>query len=145
MKQSTKALLKVDGMLVLILVSLLVMILFSGCTTTKYVEVEKIRTDTLIETRLMYDSIHIHDSVQVKEKGDSVLIERWHTKYFKEIVKDTVYKAKHDTIPKPYPVTKEVPAQLNLLQKTLMYIGGAVLIALLFYVFYLIIKMSHRF
>lgn len=136
MTERTKALFKVEGMLLMVIVVMLTMIWLTSCTTTKYVEVEKVRTDTLIETKLMYDSIHIHDSVHVKEKGDTVWVERWHTKYKEKVLTDTIYQATHDTIPKPYPVTKEVPAQLSWWQKTRLYIANALLIAIVIYLLY---------
>lgn len=139
MTERTKALFKVEGVLLMFIVVMLSMIWLTSCTTTKYVEVEKVRTDTLIETKLMYDSIHIHDSVHVKEKGDSVWVERWHTKYIEKVLTDTIYQATHDTIPKPYPVTKEVPAQLSWWQKTRLYIANILLMLIGFYLLYLFI------
>ncbi len=144
MTEETKALFKVEGMLLMVIVVMLTMIWLTSCTTTKYVEVEKVRTDTLIETKLMYDSIHIHDSILVKEKGDSVWVERWHTKYMEKVFTDTIYQAKHDTIPKPYPVTKEVPAQLSWWQKTRLYIANILLMLIGLYLLYLFILKKKR-
>lgn len=107
------------------LVFLLVTILaLSSCKTTEVVTVEKVKADTTYITKVQRDSIWQHDSVFVKEKGDSVLIERWHTKYIEKEVHDTTYVAKHDSVPVPYPVTKYVEKQLSWWQKTLMYAGG---------------------
>ena len=107
------------------LVFLLVTILgLSSCKTTEVVTVEKVKTDTTYITKVQRDSIWQHDSVFVKEKGDSVLIERWHTKYIEKEVHDTTYVAKRDSVPVPYPVTKYVEKQLSWWQKTLMYAGG---------------------
>jgi hypothetical protein len=136
MTEKTKAFLKIESVLVGIIIVCACLLLFCSCRTTEYIEVEKIRTDTLIETLLMYDSIHIHDSIHIKEKGDSVWEERWHTKYIEKILMDTIYQATHDTIPKPYPVTKEVPAQLSNWQKTRLYIANALLIAIVIYLLY---------
>lgn len=136
MTEKTKAFLKIESVLVGIIIVCACLLLFCSCITTKYVEVEKIRTDTLIETKLMYDSIHIHDSVHVKEKGDSVWEERWHTEYIEKLLTDTIYQTTHDTIPKPYQVTKEVPAQLSWWQKTRLYIANALLIAIVIYLLY---------
>ena len=87
--------------------------LFSSCTTTKYVPVIEHRTDTLIQTNVQHDSIYINDSTVITEKGDTVKIEKWHTKYVEREVHDTLYQAVHDSIPQPYPVIKEVPAELT--------------------------------
>ena len=50
--------------------------------------------------------IWVHDSIHVTDKGDTVRIEKWHTKYVESIRHDTVYKARTDSVPVPYPVTK---------------------------------------
>ena len=107
--------------LVFILVTILAL---SSCKTTEVVTVEKVKSDTTYITKVQRDSIWQHDSVYVKEKGDSVLIERWHTKYIEKEVHDTTYVAKHDSVPVPYHVTKYVEKQLSWWQKTLMYAGG---------------------
>ena len=104
--------------------ALIIMLALTGCKTTEVVTVEKVKSDTTYITKVQRDSIWQHDSVYVKEKGDSVLIERWHTKYIEKEVHDTTYVAKHDSVPVPYPVTKYVEKQLSWWQKTLMYAGG---------------------
>lgn len=107
--------------LVFVLATILVL---SSCKTTEVVTVEKVKADTTYITKVQRDSIWQHDSVFVKEKGDSVLIERWHTKYINKEVHDTCYVAKHDSVPVPYPVTKCVEKSLAFWQKLLMWFGG---------------------
>lgn len=104
--------------------ALIIMLALTGCKTKEVVTVEKVKADTTYITKVQRDSIWQHDSVYVKEKGDSVLIERWHTKYIEKEVHDTTYVAKHDSVPVPYPVTKYVEKQLSWWQKTLIYAGG---------------------
>ena len=96
-----------------IIIGLAICALFSSCTTTKYVPVIEHKTDTLIQTNLQRDSIYVHDSIMVSQQGDTVRIEKWHTKYVEREVHDTLYQAVHDSIPQPYPVIKEVPAELT--------------------------------
>lgn len=57
-----------------------------------------IAKDTIIKTIFQRDSILLHDSIYVKEKGDSVYIykERWNTKIVLKY--DTLYKLKTDTV-----------------------------------------------
>ena len=104
--------------------------LFGSCTTTKYVPVIEHRTDTLIQTNLQHDSIYVHDSIMVSQQGDTVRIEKWHTKYVEREVHDTTYISKTDSIPKPYPVVQEVPAQLTWWQQTRLYLANILLWAL---------------
>lgn len=90
----------------------LIVLLCSGCTTTKYVPVETIKTDTVYQSRIERDSVYLHDSVYVKEwqKGDTVFRDRdrWHTKYVEREVHDTLYQSRVDSIAVPYPVEKEL-------------------------------------
>ena len=103
--------------------------LLSGCTTTKYVEVERVSHDTLKITKHQRDSIWLHDSVWV-EKDDSIIrIEKWHTKYVEKQVHDTVYQSKTDSIPVPYPVEKLVEKQLSGWQQFRLWLGNIALIS----------------
>ena len=117
----------------LIIWSVFLMLLawLTSCTTTKVVEVEKVRTDTTYITKWQRDSVWFHDSIHVTERGDTVRIERWHTKWRDRLRVDTIYRATHDTIPQPYEVVKEVPAELSWWQRVRLWLGNAVLLALL--------------
>ena len=97
----------------------------TGCKTVEYVPVTVVehKTDSIYFTQVQRDSIWMHDSISVKEKGDTVRIEKWHTKYVEKQVHDTTYVAKHDSIPVPYEVIKEVPAKLSKTEKGLMWTG----------------------
>jgi hypothetical protein len=108
-------------------VGILLCALFSGCTTTKYVTVPEYHTDTLRQVTVRHDSVMVHDSIHVSEKGDTVRIERWHTQYRDRIVRDTVYQSKHDSIPYPVEVVKEVPAKLTWWQQTRLHLANIVL------------------
>ena len=107
--------------------------LCSSCTTTKYVPVIEHHTDTLTQTKVQKDSVFMHDSVEVRIAGDTVTIDRWHTKYISKEVHDTIYQSKTDSVPAPYPVEviKEVPAELTMWQRLKMKVGGTAIILLL--------------
>jgi len=109
---------------------IIVILLLTSCKSVEYVTVEKVKTDTTYITKQQRDSIWLHDSIHVKERGDTMLIERWHTKYIEKVTHDTTYVATHDTIPQPYPVIKEVEKKLSTIQKSLMGIGLISLMAL---------------
>lgn len=103
-------------------------LLLTACKTRdRIVMVETVRTDTAYITRHQRDSIWLHDSIYMKEymSGDTVYLlrDRWHTKYVEKQVHDTTYIATHDTVPEPYPVEVEVPAQLTWWQKMKMNLG----------------------
>ena len=107
---------------------ILVAVLMAGCKTKeRVVTVEKVRNDTTYITKHQRDSVWLHDSIHVTEKGDTIRIERWHTKYIEKVTHDTLYQATHDTIPQPYPVEKLVERKLTWWQQTRMHLGEALL------------------
>ena len=108
---------------------ILVALLLVGCKTKeKVVTVEKVRNDTTYITKHQRDSVWLHDSIHVTEKGDTIRIERWHTKYVEKATHDTLYQATHDTIPQPYPVEKLVERDLSWWQQTRIQLGEALLV-----------------
>ena len=119
--------------LVMILIGLLLCALFSSCTTTKYVPVPEYHTDTVRISHNTRDSIYVHDSIMVQQKGDTLTIDRWHTQWRNRIVHDTIYQSKRDSIPVPYPVevVKEVPAKLTWWQQTRLHLANILLWLLL--------------
>ena len=138
------------AMLVFILVILLC---FSSCRTTQYIKVPEVHTDTLYVERIKRDSIRIetvkHDSIRIREKGDTVLIERWHTewrdRWRDRTIRDSIYIAQHDTISVPYEVIKEVPAQFNRWQRFRMQLGGLLLLVAFIAALYYLYKLKKKF
>lgn len=134
MDKLTKDFMKLEGGLVVILALLVLLACcMTSCKSIEYMPVIEHKTDTVIQTKVQKDSLFLHDSVYVKEKGDSVLIERWHTKYITRERHDTTYISKTDTVPQPYPVTKYVEKQLSKPQKGLMTLGILSLMALVIF------------
>lgn len=117
--------------MLLIFICGIILIAFGSCRSIKYVPIETIKHDSVYITQHQKDSIYIHDSIYQKEKGDTVLIEKWHTRYIEKQVRDTLIQIQMDTIPQPYPYEVEVPAQLSWWQKTRMRMGEIALVALL--------------
>jgi hypothetical protein len=108
-------------------------LLLTGCTTTKYVPIETVRTDTLKVTKYERDSIYIHDSTIVREKGDTMLIEKWHTRWRDRWMHDTVYQSRVDSVPQPYPVTEYVERKRSKLDWFFIITGIIALIAVIVY------------
>lgn len=113
---------------------LLAVLLLSSCTTTKYVTVPELHTDTLMVTQHSRDSIYVHDSVWVNQwqAGDTIYRERtkWRTQYVERLSHDTIYKSKTDSVPQPYPVEVKVPADLSWWQTFRLHVGDIALVAL---------------
>ena len=115
---------------------MVVLCCISSCTTTKYVPVVEYHTDTLIQKMTQRDSIYLHDSTIVREKGDTVLIERWHTRYRDREVHDTVYQSRIDSVPAPYPVTEYVERKMSGIDKFLIATGIIAIIAAIIFAVY---------
>lgn len=111
-------------------IALLVVGWLTSCTTTKVVKVEKVKTDTTYITKHQRDSVWKHDSIRVSEKGDTIRIEKWHTKYIEREVHDTLYRAKNDSVPVPYEVIKEVSAELSWWQQARIHLANILLYGL---------------
>ncbi len=91
----------------------LLLVIYS-CRTVKYVPVETVKVDTTYINKLQRDSIYMLDSVYVKEKGDTVLIEKYKCLYRDKLVRDTMYISKIDSIQVPYQVEKELTSWQHL-------------------------------
>lgn len=117
---------------------MLAILMLSACkTTTKIVEVpvEVVKKEYIHDTKI--DSVYIRDSVDRWQKGDTLYITKWHTK-FKYINKvDTLVKT--DSIPKIVTVEKKVEVNhIYWWQNTLMWAGGILSICI-------IISLIHNF
>ena len=128
--------LQLAGIVGAIIVALLICALFGSCTTTQYVPVPEYHTDTVRISHNTRDSIYVHDSTYIKVAGDTVRIERWHTKYIEKQVHDTIYQSRTDSVPKPYPFVKVVERELTTNQKGLMMLGAVALIVFLVWVIF---------
>lgn len=117
-----------------ICVLLMIALWLSSCTTTRVVTVEKVKTDTTYITKHQRDSIWLHDSIHVTERGDTIRIERWHTKYVEREVHDTLYRAKTDSIPVPYEVIKEVPRKSTWFERIMFCTGIVSILCLILFV-----------
>ena len=119
--------LQLASYLIMIFIGLLLCALLGSCKSVEYVPAIEHHTDTLIQTKIVKDSVYLKDSTHVSEKGDTVKIEHWRTEFVKKEVHDTIYISKTDTIPQPYPVEKEVPAELTWWQQTRLHLANILL------------------
>ena len=133
------------GAYLVMAVMLLAVLLLSGCTTTREVTVEKVRTDTTYVTKLQTDSIYRHDSVYVKESGGTVYVERWHTSWRDRTRVDTIIKLRTDTVYRYEQTGRERAKQLTWWQRTRMYAGDVMLLALLAGMVYVCIRIKRKF
>lgn len=121
-------------LLVITAFACLVISFFCRCTTTKYVPMvqykERIvsKTDSFLQT----DSVWLHDSIFVSQKGDTVMTDRWHYrdryKYIYKNSTDTLVV--HDSIPYKVEVQKP-PSKLQTIYIDLGKIAIALLVILI--------------
>lgn len=104
-----------------ILIYLYIMFSFIGCTTTKYVPIENIRTEYI--NKVEKDTVIINNDRLIKEKGDTVYITDVKYVYKTKNKIDTILRV--DTIPiiQEVEVIKEVN-KLKDWQVVLMVLGG---------------------
>ena len=104
-----------------ILIYLYIMFSFIGCTTTKYVPIENVRTEYI--NKIEKDTVIINNDRLVKEKGDTIYIVNTKYVYKTKNKIDTILRI--DTIPiiQEVEVIKEVN-KLKDWQVILMVLGG---------------------
>lgn len=111
----------------------LLLVIYS-CRTVKYVPVETVKVDTTYINKLQRDSIYMLDSVYVKEKGDTVLIEKYKYLYRDKLVRDTMYISKADSIQVPYPVEKELTWWLKIKIAIIDFVMVVCILVIIFFV-----------
>ena len=88
---------------------ILFLFLLSSCKTTSnttaIVPVHSATHDTILLSKVKYDSIYIDRWQRIERKADTVFYDRVKTEFRYRLLRDTVYKTRTDTIP----VVKQVP------------------------------------
>ena len=122
---------------------LLIILLMSGicsCSRTQYVPVPSVSTDSVFVYKHIRDSIVQRDSVFVKEKGDTIWVNRYRYIYKDKLIRDTMYIAQIDSIRVPYPVERK----LNKWQSMKLELGGIAMGALIVSIGLIIVKFILR-
>ena len=91
-----------------------------SCQSVRYVPVETVRHDTLYVNKVQRDSVVKYDSIHVREKGDTVWLEKYRYLFVDKWRTDTVYLSRTDSVQVPYPVERE----LTRWQRFRMEVGG---------------------
>lgn len=105
--------------LIYIIILLILAICFVSCRT-QYIPVESVRTEYKTRDSIRFDSIYQRDSVYMLVKGDTIYQYRYKYLYRYLTTNRTDTILKHDSIPIPYPVEK----QLSRWQTIRMELGG---------------------
>ena len=116
--------------------SLLLCLCYS-CRTPQFIPVESVKTE--YRDKIQRDSVYLYDSIYVKEKGDTLIMERFRYMYKDKLIRDSVFIC--DTIRVPYPVevVKNAKGKITGWQNFQIWCGRiALVIALLFIIFFLL-------
>lgn len=124
------------------LLFLLAVLSLASCKQVQYVPVETVRLDSIYLTQTLRDSIYKYDSIYVRDKGDTVFVDRYRYLFVDKLRRDTMYISRIDTLRVPYPVEKE----LTRWQQFRLDVGGyaifAVVIVILIVVGYMVYKLK---
>lgn len=107
-----------------VLLLIAVVALLCSCKT-QYVPVETVKTKTERVVDIVRDSIHVKDSVIVREKADTMYITQWRTIYRESLRVDTFFVQRVDTLN----TVTEVEKKLTKAQQLKMDIGAGVMYA----------------
>jgi len=123
-----------------LVIGVLIVLLLCGCSP-KVVTVPEVYTEYIVrsDTFIKRDSIVRNDSVIIRMQGDTVTVERWHTKlvdrWRDRVVRDTVIRC--DSVSVPYPVEKKLTKWQQIKIRFTDYAIVAVIILVLVYLLWL--------
>ena len=137
MKEATKQ--KIEAC---VWVMVFVIVLLTSCSP-KVIYVPEVHTDSIYITKHQKDSVWLHDSILVTEKGDTIRVEKWHTKYIERQVHDTCFVTKTDSVAVPYPVKEKLTIK-DKFDIYLQCMGIVFGILLVFIAIWLVTKWRHK-
>lgn len=111
-----------------------------ACGTPKYIPIENTRTE--YKDIFLRDSIYFRDSIFVREKGDTLIMEKYSYLYRDKIVRDSIFKTDTIRVPFPVEVIKEKKAALSGWLNFQVWCGRIGLVILLLFVVYFLQKLK---
>jgi hypothetical protein len=125
-----------------IYLTLALLCLCISCKMPQYIPTETVKTE--YRDNFVRDSIYRYDSIFVKEKGDTLIMERYRYLYRDKFIRDSIFI--NDTIRVPYPV--EVPKQtrkpLTGWQNFQIWSGRIALVIGLFAIIYFVLRLKKK-
>ena len=116
------------------LIIFLTLLTIYSCSTSRHVTqpVEHVTRDTLYLSNVKYDSVYINNVSYTDRTHDTLLIRETKTEYRYKLLRDTVFKVQHDSIPYEVRVVEtQVERHIPWWAKLLSWIGALALILLL--------------
>ena len=81
-------------------IALLSALVLTGCASHRPLQVaEHVTRDTFYLSNVQYDSIFVFNDRQLDRSRDTLLIRETNTEYRYKLLRDTVFKVQHDSIP----------------------------------------------
>ena len=114
-------------------IALLSALVLTGCAIHRPLQVaENVTRDTVYINKLHYDSIYIDHWQKVYQQSDTIYLDRTKYEYRYRLLRDTIYKTQHDSIPYEVRVVEtQVEHHISWYAKLLSWIGALALILLL--------------
>ena len=114
-------------------IALLSALVLTGCASHRPLQVaEHVTRDTLYLSSQQYDSIYVFQDRQLDRSRDTLLIRETNTEFRYKLLRDTVYKVQHDSIPYEVRVVEtQVERHIPWYAELLSWIGALALILLL--------------
>lgn len=126
----------------------LLLLVMTSCATPKPVVLERVinKTDTLYKTNYKADTFRVHDSIYVESYmvGDTIYktknVYKWRDRV--SVKTDTIYKSilRADSIPVPVPVERKA----TWCERTQMFVGKIVVVAVALFAISLLLWLIHR-
>jgi hypothetical protein len=125
-----------------ILIAIVLLCFCHSCRTPPYIPIETIKTEYRNNT--VRDSIYQLDSIYIKEKGDTLIMERYRYLYRDKFIRDSIFI--NDTIRVPYPVevVKQVKKRLTGWQNFQVWCGRIALVGVLFLLIFFVLKLKKK-
>ena len=128
---------------------LLTLLTVYSCSTSRHVTqlVERTSVDTVYLSNAQYDSIYVYQDRQLDRSRDTVYLRDVSVEYRYRLLRDTIYKVQHDSIPYQVTVTevKEIIRPLTLFDHLTRLTFWFAVGALLTYLIRVIIRLiAHR-
>jgi len=126
---------------ILAAITLLLCLCYS-CKMPQYIPVESVKTEC--RDKIVKDSVYLYDSIYIKEKGDTLIMERYRYLYRDKFIRDSVFI--NDTIRVPYPVevVKQGKKRLTGWQNFQVWCGRIALIAVLFLLIFFVLRLKTK-
>jgi hypothetical protein len=116
-----------------------IVLCLTGCKT-QYVPAETVRTEYVKDTQVLRDSIHVMDSIFVREKADTIWITKWRTEYREALRVDTFFVCKTDSVTNVVEVEKPLTSWQKFKLNSAGWILGIFIVCLVIYILYKYIR-----